>query len=126
MNDQEVQITTIDIPAEFRKKHMIYIRRTPDGTGNVMARPLGGKKRTPAQNNAVDAAVKKVREAFVAKAKKLRDNHASAWQELKKDPMSDRLKNAFLKAKEEREAFDKERSAAELKAKAEARKKALS
>src|SRR5690349_7703784 len=117
-SDKEV-FGSISIPEDKRNWRFWVSKGTVYGTAP------GGRKYTDAERQRADESDKKVRAAFVTKAKRLRDAESSALREFKKNPLSDKLKNAYLGATAEREAFDKERKAAETKARREAREKAL-
>src|SRR5688500_4025865 len=120
MNSEKVELGRITIP-EDKVKWMKHVTR--DGT--VYATPPGGRKYTDAQRRSVDESDKKVRATFAKKAKGLRDDESDALRKLKKDPVNERLKTAFLAARDEREAFDEERPSLEAKARREAREKLL-
>ena len=120
MNSEKVEIGKIQVP-EDKQKWMKHVTR--DGT--VYATPPGGRKYTDTQRRSVDESDKRVRAAFVKKAKQLRDAESGALRDLKRDPFSDKLRAAAERAKAERVAFDKERPSAEAKARREAREKAL-
>ena len=122
MEKQKIPIGRVDIPED--KANWL---RSVNKEGIVFIIPPGGQKYTPVQRKAVDEAVKKVQASFVKRAESLRAAERSALKELRKDPedANGKLRSAYKKAKEELQLFVKERRAATVQAKREAREKAL-
>ena len=121
MKPGSIEIGKVDIP-QGKEKWFKHVTKE----GNVIASPPAtGPKYTPSQRKAVDEATKKVRETFVSKAKKLRDNLADARKDLKKDLLNDKLRIALENANGQLSEFNKTRKTAEADAKREAREKAL-